>query len=113
MFEATSSGLSITLTWEDATGEILPSGYLILASDEDDFTAPVDGVSVINDPVLADGEAAMNIAYGVEKYTFTNLEENVTYYFRIYPYTGSGSTIDYKTDGAPPAAEATVILLLS
>ncbi|HPL10699.1 MAG: chitobiase/beta-hexosaminidase C-terminal domain-containing protein [Bacteroidales bacterium] len=109
MFEATSSGLSITLTWEDATGEILPSGYLILASDENDFTAPVDGVSVINDPVLADGEAAMNIAYGVEKYTFTNLEENVTYYFRIYPYTGSGSTIDYKTDGAPPAAEATVI----
>jgi hypothetical protein len=106
-FSAIAYGQAIELSWSDAAGDILPTGYLILASDNPNITAPVDGVPVPNDPDLADGAAAMNIAYGVEVYTFTGLPKDITYYFEIFPYTGAGSVIDYKTDGMPPAAEAT------
>ncbi|TSA26284.1 T9SS C-terminal target domain-containing protein [bacterium] len=30
-----------------------------------------------------------------------------TYYFKIYPYTNSGSAINFKIDGTPPSANAT------
>ena len=109
MFEANALGLSVKLTWEDATGSTLPSGYLILAGNENNFVAPADGAPVANDPNLADGQAAMNVAFGVKQFTFADLQANETYYFRIYPYTGAGAAIDYKTDGTAPAAEATVV----
>ncbi len=109
MFTANPMGLSVKLTWEDATGATLPTGYLILASNENNFTVPTDGTPVANDPVLVDGAAAMNVAYGVEQFTFADLQANETYYFRIYPYTGAGSAIDFKNDGTAPAAEATVV----
>ncbi|MBE0639140.1 MAG: choice-of-anchor J domain-containing protein [Bacteroidales bacterium] len=111
-FEATTTLTTIKLTWEDATGEVLPTGYVILASDEDNIIAPVDGVPVSNDPVLSDGLGAMNIAFGAEEYVFADLPVNVTYYFKIFSYTGAGSAIDYKNDGNPPSAEATIILTI-
>lgn len=109
MFAANPMGLSVKLTWEDATGSTLPTGYLILASNENSFTVPADGSPVANDPNLGDGQAAMNVAFGVKEYTFTDLQANETYYFRIYSYTGAGVAIDFKNDGNAPAAEATVV----
>jgi len=111
-FAAAVTGTSIMLTWQDATGEVLPTGYLILASDEDNFTHPVDGSPVANDPNLGDGSGAMNIAFGVKEFTFSNLPINTTFYFRIYSYTGAGAAIDYKTDGTPPSTEATIIFTI-
>jgi hypothetical protein len=105
-FTATAQGQDIKLTWADATGEVLPSGYLILASDEDSFIFPADGTPVANDPDLSDGTAAMNVVYGSEQYIFADLPADMTYYFMIFPYTGSGQSIDFKTDGDPPAADA-------
>jgi hypothetical protein len=99
---------TIILSWADAAGETLPEAYLIKASSTDNITTPVDGEPVEDDPNLADGTAAMNIAYGVETYTFTNLNEGTDYYFKIFPYTNSGTQINYKTDGTPPAASATI-----
>jgi hypothetical protein len=107
-FIASAVAQSIVLSWADATGEILPEAYLIKASNADNITAPVDGQPVEDDPNLADGTGAMNIAFGVETYTFSNLEEGATYYFKIFPYTNSGAQINYKTDGTPPAASATI-----
>ena len=106
-FTAVANTLNINITWIDATGDQLPAGYLILASDEDNIEAPVDGTAVIDDPVLSDGSAALNIDFGVESCTFSNLLANTTYYFEIYPYTNFGEFIDYKTDGTVPAANAT------
>lgn len=106
------SSSSIKLTWEDATGAVLPTAYLILASDQDNIVAPVDGVTVTNDPNLSDGTAAMNIPFGAEEYTFTGLPLNVTYYFKIFSYTGAGTAIDFKSDGTPPAADATIIFTI-
>ncbi|NCA84496.1 MAG: DUF5017 domain-containing protein [Clostridia bacterium] len=103
-FETTEAWSSdVKLIWDDATGEIVPDGYLIVAANQSNLPLPVDGVPVENDPNLNDGSGAMNVLYGIERYTFIDLD-NGDYFFRIFPYTGSGSQIDYKTDGVPPYA---------
>lgn len=112
-FSATAYGQAIKLMWTDATGSILPTGYLIKASNINNITLPVDGVPVANDPDLSDGSAAMNISFGAQQYLFTDLPFEETYYFKIFPYTGTGSVIDYKTDGTPPTANATVYEMVS
>ncbi len=106
-FTATPSPFTINCTWVDATGAQLPVAYLLLASDQNNITAPVDGTPVPDDPNLADGHGALNILQGVQHGTFGNLPSNKKYYFKIYPYTNSGSLINYKTDGTAPSASAT------
>ncbi len=104
---STNSATAITTSWTDATGAQLPAGYLVLANETGTFTDPVDGTPVADDTDMSDDEGAMNVAYGVETYQWTGLSDNTPYYFKIYPYTNSASTIDYKTDGTPPTANAT------
>lgn len=89
---------SIQLSWTDATGEVLPSGYLILGStiSAEAIPAPSDGTPI------ADGLLSKNVSYGAQTFTLTNLSESTNYYFKIFPYTNAGSLIDYKTDGAVP-----------
>ncbi|MCF8241762.1 MAG: lamin tail domain-containing protein [Melioribacteraceae bacterium] len=103
-FTAEGIGTSISLTWTDAAGDQLPGGYLILGSDEDSFTLPVDGTPVDNDNDFSDGSGAINVPYGVEQGGFSDLTPNSFYYFQIYSYTNDGTQIDYKTDGEVPAA---------
>lgn len=105
-FAATPSPFTISLSWTDATGAQLPTAYLILASEVNNITAPVDGTPVANDQNLADGQGALNVLQGVQAAAFASLPSNKTYYFKIYPYTNSGSLIDYKTDGTAPSASA-------
>jgi hypothetical protein len=106
-FAATPSYFKIVLHWTDATGGQVPSGYLVRGSNANNIVAPVDGTPVADDPNLADGSAALNILQGVQTCMFTGLASNVPYYFKIFPYTNSGTLIDYKTDGTPPSATAT------
>ncbi len=86
----------ITLNWTDAAGDVLPDAYLIRMSSVgfDDIDAPTDGVA------LSNGFSDKNILYGIETCVFGGLSPGTLYYFKIYPYSGSGSSIDYKTDGA-------------
>ena len=88
---------SLTLTWSDAS-KYAPDGYLIKGSNVsfDAITAPVDGTPE------SDATLVKNVAQGTQTYTFSSLSENTTYYFKIYPYTNSGSAINYKTDGNVP-----------
>ncbi len=90
----------ITVTWTDATGGVVPDGYLIKASTVGygSIVDPVDGTPE------ADGTFVRNVAAGIQTHTFTNLNSGTTHYFKIYPYTNSGSFINYKTDGTVPAA---------
>ncbi|MDP4281788.1 MAG: choice-of-anchor J domain-containing protein [Bacteroidota bacterium] len=106
-FDAEPVLLSITTSWVDATGTQLPYSYLIKASETNNIQAPVDGTPVPDDLDFSDGVGAKNVSYGVQTYTFNNLKSNKTYYFKIYPYTNSGTDINYKTDGNPPYAQAT------
>ncbi|MCD4792675.1 MAG: endonuclease [Bacteroidales bacterium] len=87
---------SISLTWTDATGGQLPAAYLIKAS-TGGITPPVDGVPE------TDGQFVKNINYSVETVTFSGLTPSTTYFFEIYPYTNSGSSINYKTDSPESA----------
>ena len=93
-------GRHITLNWTDATGSILPDGYLVRMSSVgySSIANPVDGTPV------SDSSTDKNILFGQESCTFTSLQGNTTYYFKIFSYKGSGGSIDYKTDGAIPQA---------
>ena len=93
-------GTDIILTWTDATGAQLPHKYLVLAS-TGNITVPTDGIPV------ADGILAKNVPYGTQVAEFTGLQGGTTYHFAIFPYTNSGSNIDYKTDGNYPIVTAT------
>ncbi|MEA3476819.1 MAG: choice-of-anchor J domain-containing protein, partial [Bacteroidota bacterium] len=106
-FASGLEGVSVTLTWTDATGAQLPSAYIVLASDEDNIVAPVDGIPIANDPDISDGQAALNVSYGDEECSFSSLMGNKTYYFEIYPYTNAGTNVDYKNDGTAPATTTT------
>ncbi len=106
-FAANASGIAIDLSWIDAIGDHLPTAYLIKASNEDNIELPVDGVPEADDTDLSDGSGIMNIGYGIQEYSFLNLEAKTTYYFKIFSYSNGGVNIDYKTDGTPPTASAT------
>lgn len=115
-FTADGGSFNVSVTWTDATGEQLPLKYLLLASENNQFTDPVDGSPVEDDTDLSDGSASVNVPYGEEGYNFSNLPQATTYYFTIYPYTNGNEYIDYKTDGNPPEAEATTsntVIILS
>lgn len=96
----------IQLTWTDATagtGETAPEKYLIKMSNVSfaDITDPVDGTAE------ADGSTTKNISQGTGSCSFTGLTESTTYYFKIYPYTNSGTNIDYKIGSEPQVSETT------
>ncbi len=106
-FAAATAPVTINLSWTDAVGGQLPSGYVVLGSNADNIVPPVNGTPVPNNPNLAAGSGAINVAYGVQAASFTGLPPLTTYYFKIFPYTGSGAEIKYKTDGTPPSAVIT------
>ncbi|NPA67304.1 MAG: T9SS type A sorting domain-containing protein [Chlorobi bacterium] len=93
---------TVTLTWTDAGGTQLPDAYLIKAN-TGSITPPVDGTPE------ADGSFEKNINYGVQTVTFTGLSASTTYYFEIFPYTNSGSDINYKTDNPASAIGQTEV----
>lgn len=99
----TANAISISqvqVNWVDAVPAA--SGYLIKGSTTgfDDISTPVDGVAEVNSTLVR------NVAAGVQTFTFEGLNALTTYYFRIFPYNGSGTTINYKTDGIVPQASA-------
>ncbi|RLD55950.1 MAG: hypothetical protein DRJ05_12095 [Bacteroidetes bacterium] len=107
-FNAAANGQSVNLSWTDATGDQLPSKYIIFAGTSESLPMPVDGTPITNDTDLSDGSGALNVNFGNEAAMFASLESNTVYYFAIYPYTNFGSNVDYKTDGTAPTANASI-----
>jgi hypothetical protein len=110
-FTATAEGITINLNWTDAVGDVLPVGYLIKGevapvSSSANIDYPVDGTPEADDLDWSDGTGTVNVAYGVENYTFSGLTPGEIYVFYIFPYSNSGDNIDYKTDGDVPVATA-------
>jgi endonuclease I len=108
-FTAMANGLSIDLSWTDATGAVLPDKYLIKTSSSGfgAISDPVDGTAETSDSDLSDGTGAANVSYGTQSYTFSGLSATTTYYFKIYSYSNSASNIDYKTGGTIQTASTT------
>ncbi len=94
---------NIHLQWIDATGPVVPDGYLVRVSTTgfDDITAPVDGVN------YSSTGADYHVPYGKQQVWIKNLSAG-SYYIKIYPYKGSGAAIDYKTDGNIPQISKTL-----
>lgn len=94
---------SIELTWNDATGAILPTSYVVVARNSSGTFASInDGTAVADDTNFGNNNGALNVAQGVQSVTF-NLSAATNYFFEIYPYRGSGSAINFKTNGTIPA----------
>ncbi len=90
---------SVKLSWNDATVGVLPDAYIIKGSNISyaSIANPVDGVTPVTDLLNK------SILQGVKSVTFTGLSSSTTYYFKIYPYTNSGTDIKFKTDGTIPS----------
>ncbi len=107
-FNATAASSSqINLSWTENDGTVVPDGYLIKAGTSLSITDPTDGTEESDDTNLSDGSGAKNVEHGTTSYSWIGLSASTTYYFKIYPYTNSGSHIDYKTDGTVPSDSAT------
>ncbi len=103
----TAGATSIPLTWNDNDGAVAADYFLVMINTTGSFTPPVDGTPQADDTDVSDGAGVVNVAHGVQAYTWTGLNQATHYYFTIYPYTNSGSAVDYKTDGTVPTADAT------
>lgn len=87
------TGSAITVNWTDATGIVVPDGYLVKASAISlaAISDPADGIAE------ADGSFTKNVAPGLQATSFYGLASSTAYFFKIYPYTNSDSNINYKT----------------
>ena len=100
----TTTNSAIPLSWDDATGTTNPDGYLIKWSSTS-YAAipdPVDGTAEAN------SSTAQNVAQGTQSFTATALSSNTPYYFKIWSYANSGTTIDYKLVGEPQTSCSTL-----
>ncbi|MEN0006639.1 MAG: lamin tail domain-containing protein, partial [Bacteroidota bacterium] len=100
----------IDLVWTDANAGDLPDGYLIAANDSGTFLMmdePVDGTDPPEDTNLADGSALIKVAQGTQAASFSGLTPSTQYFFKIWPYSNSGSNIDFKINEMPETADAT------
>ena len=104
---SSSTVSDISVSWSDAVaGSQVPSDYLLMVYDRNNYFLPIDGENYSDDADLSDGIAIINVSYsGSDSYTFsTNLSNNSRYYFTIFSYNGSGSGTNYKIDGTFPTA---------
>ncbi len=91
---------SITLNWIENDGTQAPDGYIILAS-TGTIINPIDGIDMADDLDLTNGAGSAKVLHGNATFTFSNCNAGTTYNFKIYPYTNSGSAIDYKIAEVP------------
>jgi hypothetical protein len=98
-FTAVANGTSVTVNWTNPSDGQLPTGFLLQAYDTNNYFIPIDGDLYQDNNNLSGGKALINIPFSATSYTFDNLTLNKNYYFTIYSYNGSDSTINYKIDG--------------
>jgi hypothetical protein len=97
-YPASFSALNILVQWTNASGSIVPDGYLVRMSSIGfaDIQIPNDGITYTN------SYTDQNVTDGSHNAWFTNLNPNTAYYFKLFGYTGSGTDINYKIDGSVP-----------
>ncbi|MGV6810114.1 MAG: Calx-beta domain-containing protein [bacterium] len=108
-FTATTNSTSqITTAWTDATGTVTPDSYLVLCNKTGTFGNPSDQNTQGNDTDCEDGGTGIqNIAQGTQTAVWTGLNAGTQYFFKIFPYSNTGSDVDYKIDGTPQTDDAT------
>lgn len=111
-FSATAnSQTQIELAFSAASTITNAAGYLILQrSGAAPTGAPADATSYSVGNTIGDGTVAAIISStSSTSAQITSLTAGTQYYFALFPYNGSASTINYKTDGTVPTANATTV----
>jgi hypothetical protein len=101
LFEAEAESFNkVMVSWVDAMPQA--DGYLIKGSlgSFENILPPVDGIEENSSGLVG------KVAEGVESYAFENLNASSTYYYKIFPFNGSDTQINYKTGGEVPQAIA-------
>ena len=90
-------------------GSQAPDGYLIKASTTT-VVDPVDGTDPANSASISGGSANRNVTQGTATSgtTFTGMSSGTMYNYKIYPYTNTGPSIDFKITDAPSFSHATL-----
>lgn len=109
---ATSNGVDINLSWNDAVGTNSADGYaLAVSTTSGSFPTFTDGTDFSNDFDFSDGSGLVKVNSGVENYVFNDLDVNTTYYFQLIAFSNVGKDIDYLNSTAPLANATTTISL--
>ncbi|MBK7229246.1 MAG: endonuclease [Ignavibacteriales bacterium] len=105
-FSAGSTSSSIIFNWNDAlAGTQIPSDYLLVIYDRNNYFIPIDGEIYSDDTNISDGKVVINISYAdINSYELTGVANNTTYYGTIFSSNGSGSLINYKINETLPIA---------
>ena len=93
----TTTSATIPLSWTDSDAAFYLIKGVVTGTT---ITDPVDGTAEANSALV------QNVAAGDEAYTFTGLNHSTSYDFKIYPFNGTGTSVNYKTDGTIPDASA-------
>jgi hypothetical protein len=97
-FPDSFSAHNIHLEWLDATGDVLPDGYLVRMS-------PLDFESVatpMNGTIYPDSDFDKNVATGNQNVWFTGLNANTGYYFKIFSFKDYTAYRVYKAGSNEP-----------
>ena len=91
------------MSWLDSKSSIKPWGYMIKWAKDDaaNIVAPVDGVIENANCMYVDPAEEFAVA--------TELDYDTHYFYKIYPYTNDGISIDYYTDGDVPVIDANTL----
>jgi hypothetical protein len=93
---------NLLLSWDDATGAVVPDGYLIKASTSNNFTDPTDGTAIVPDNDLSDGVGVVKVLKGQKSYFgWRNVGSSTSFYFKVFAYTNEGLLVNYNTTAAP------------
>jgi hypothetical protein len=108
-FSATTNGYDqIDLSWNNNDGAQPAEGFLIVGkTGTGTYYSPSDGTEPSEDTDWSDNEFEVKISHGTQNYSVIGLNGATSYNFRVYPYTNSGSNIDFKTDGSIPTSSST------
>ena len=102
----TNNSSTIDLSWTENDGAVVADGYLIKAN-TGTVANPEDGIDPDDDTDLTDGIGNVKVTHGTTSYSFNNCSASTTYNFNIYPFTNSGTAINFKIDGDIPSDDAT------
>lgn len=110
-FVATSvtTGAIVPQWTASVAGSQAPDGYLIKASTTT-VVDPVDGTDPANSTSISSGSANRKVTPGsaTTGSTFTGMTSGTMYNYKIYPYTNTGTSIDFKITDAPSFSHATL-----
>jgi|GEM_PF-2879011 len=108
-FVATQSGPDgMDISWTDAVGGQLPDHYLLIGRRSSSlFPIITDSDPIANDTDWSDGIITLNVTHdgGPKSIPLIGLVEGESYFFQLYPYTNTGTDINYKTDNVPTTSE--------